>query len=219
MLKRLLKKLTPQVTPAKSNGVALVRKWELSPAASLGSAVRIKGIERELRAHLPFPARKSVRVAAGLVTLRMDENDAAFNEASARVSRALEDIEKLPVLPREIEDILTIAPRERLKWLKDGRLQSLGTRTVKMRGRSRKVTFHVYDPQHVEDVLSRDLAEVWREEDALETARNRKLGAGKAALTRAGKGVAKKAARRSKTLNHDAPLEGWLEFEAEGLLR
>jgi hypothetical protein len=111
-----------------------------------------------------------------------------FKAASAIISKTLDGIEDLPVLPREAEDILTILARERHKWLKDGRLRSVGTRTVKMRGRSKSVTFHVFDPRHIEDVLDRDLPTVWREQDAQEVAENRRRGARKAALTRAGKG-------------------------------
>lgn len=145
----------------------------------------------------------------------------AFQAASATISRTLEGIEALPVLPREAEDILAISARERHKWLKDGRLKSIGTRTVKMRGRSKAVTFHVFDPRHIEDILDRDLASAWREEDAREVTENRRRGAGKAALTRAGKREPK--ARSARSLGKDdAPpprLEGWDTFEAEGLLR
>ncbi|MER8444745.1 hypothetical protein NKH52_16255 [Mesorhizobium sp. M1066] len=49
---------------------------------------------------------------------------------------SLGTIEVLPILPREVEDILTISSRERHKWLKDERLQSIGSRTVKICGRS-----------------------------------------------------------------------------------
>lgn len=66
-------------------------------------------------------------------------------------------------------------------------MQSIGTRTVKMRGRSKAVTFHVFDPKHIEEVLDRDLPTIWREQDAEETAHNRRRGANKAARTRAAK--------------------------------
>ena len=72
------------------------------------------------------------------------------------MSAALEGIDKLPVLPREIEDILAIKTSERHRWLKDGRLASAGTRTVRLRGRARKITFHVFDPLAVEDLLTSD---------------------------------------------------------------
>jgi hypothetical protein len=61
-------------------------------------------------------------------------------------------------------------------------LQSAGTKTVKLHGRARNITFHVFDPQHVEDVLDRDLVTVWREQDAATAAENRRRAAGKAAM-------------------------------------
>ncbi len=119
--------------------------------------------------------------------LRVPEDDADDHVATADVvTRKLIVIEDLPVIPREIEDILSIKQAERHRWLKDGRLQSAGTRTVKLRGRARKITFHVFDPRFVEDVLDRNLPEVWREEDALAAAENRRRGAQKAALKKAG---------------------------------
>ncbi|QPC95120.1 hypothetical protein [Mesorhizobium sp. INR15] len=197
-------------------------EWPLAPAATLGSAVRAKGIERELRARLPWAVRTHLKAETGRIVLQMPEGEAeAFEIASVTISKTLQGIEDLPVLPREAEDILTILTRERHKWLKDGRLQSIGTRTVKMRGRSKAVTFHVFDPRYIEDVLDRDLSTVWREQDAVEVAENRRRGAGKAALTRAGKGKHKDMqGRRPRKDEGSRPrLEGWDDFEDEGLLR
>jgi hypothetical protein len=148
------------------------------------------------------------------------EDQSDFVRASETVSAALTDIENLPVIPREVEDILSISTAERHRWLKDGRLQSAGTRTVKLRGRARKITFHVFDPRHVEDVLDRDLATVWRDEDALASAENRRRAAARAALTRAGKIRSDSAPKTERV--HDtqaAKLKGWEEFEIQGLLR
>lgn len=208
--------------PGVGRTASVVAEWPLPPSATLGSALRLKGIEREIRARLPWVVRKFAKAETGRIVLRMLQTDAdAFQAASATISRTLEGVEALAVLPREAEDILTISARERHKWLKDGRLKSIGTRTVKMRGRSRSVTFHVFDPRHIEDILDRDLASAWREEDAQEVAENRRRGAGKAALTRAGKRERKARSPRNSGKN-DAPrpkLEGWDTFEAEGLLR
>jgi len=203
-----------------STARSLTAEWPLPPSATLGSAVRAKGIERELRVRLPWALRKHVKAETGRVSLQMLETEAdEFEAASAIISKTLEGIEDLPVLPREAEDILTVLARERHKWLKDGRLKSIGTRTVKMRGRSRTVTFHVFDPRHIEDVLDRDMPTVWREQDAQEVAENRRRGAGKAAATRAGKGTAKVARRARKEDGPSPNLEGWDAFENEGLLR
>ncbi|RWP92410.1 MAG: hypothetical protein EOR11_02930 [Mesorhizobium sp.] len=205
-----------------STSLSLIAEWPLPPSATLGSSVRTKGIEREIRARLPWAVRKYVKAETGRIALRMREDDAEeFEAASNKIAKILETIEVLPVLPREAEDILTISSRERHKWLKDGRLQSIGTRTVKMRGRSKAVTFHVFDPKHIEDILDRDLPSLWREEDAQQVTENRRRGAGKAALTRAGKGSEKVRGSGNNPRDDDPrpKLKGWDAFDDEGLLR
>ncbi|MEO9340746.1 hypothetical protein ABFT80_25365 [Mesorhizobium sp. SB112] len=191
-------------------------EWKLSPSATFGSSVRAKGILLEARAHLPEGVKKLLNLEAGVLILRIPEDaDEDFSTMSAIVSKIIKGAETLPVIPREVEDILTISTTERHRWLNDGRLQSAGTRTVKLRGRAKKITFHVFDPRHIEDVLDRDLATVWREEDALTAAENRRRAAGKAALTRA-----KKSGKGSQTSDmSDQKPQGWEEFESDGFLR
>jgi hypothetical protein len=210
----------------KNEAVARVEEWVLPASVTLGSSVRAHGMLLEMRARLPSAVKKALLVKGSILVLGMPENsDEAFASAAAIVSQALKGIEALPVIPREIEDILTISTTERHRWLKDGRLQSAGTRTVKLRGRAKKITFHVFDPRHVEDVMDRDLVTVWREDDAAKAAENRRRAAGKAALTRSGKGVPKpKAAapsspERSREKLPAPKLQGWEEFERDELLR
>ena len=207
----------------KDTSPQLEAEWPLPPSATLGSSVRAKGIEREIRARLPWVSRKYVTAEAGRVVLRIPQTEAIwFEGATTAIAEVLGRIDALPVLPREVEDILTISSRERLKWLADCRLRSIGTRTVKLRGRARAVTFHVFDPRQIEDVLDRDLPAVWREEDARELAESRRRAAGKAALTRAGKGGGKASAEAGKASGENAArteMEGWDAFAAEGLLR
>lgn len=199
-----------------------VAEWSLPAAATLGSSVRSHGILLEVRSKLPSTVKKSLSVVVSTLSLKMPEGqEAAFRSASAIVERVLVDIENLPVIPREIEDILTIKTTERHRWLKDGRLPSAGTRTVKLRGRARKITFHVFDPRRVEEILNSDLVATWREEDALTTAENRRKAAWKAKLARAEKTAQKaKPAPSSNLEDQDGhKLTGWAEFEREGLLR
>ncbi|MDQ0322050.1 hypothetical protein QO002_004256 [Pararhizobium capsulatum DSM 1112] len=139
------------------NDVELLKTWVLPPAATLGSAVRMKGILLEIRARLSPATKKSLELDGPELTLMMSTSEKAeFHAASAVVAKALADIETFPVIPRELEDILTIKTSERHRWLADGRLPSAGTRTVKLRGRTRKITFHVFDPTIVADILDRE---------------------------------------------------------------
>ncbi|RDL47895.1 hypothetical protein BLJAPNOD_05120 [Ensifer sp. M14] len=200
----------------------LIETWILSPAATLGSSVRAKGILLEIRARLPFPVRKSLDLKASVLTLALPTNsEDEFRAAKLAISKALEGIENLPIIPREIEDILTISTTERHRWLKEGRLPSAGTRTVKLRGRARKITFHVFDARLVEEMLNGDLVTIWREEDAQTAAENRRRAALKAKMTRSLKNKPK--ARSASEDNPDEglypKLRGWEEFDRDGLLR
>jgi hypothetical protein len=203
-------------------GAELTKEWTLPPAATLGSSVRAKGILLEIRARLPFVTRKSLDIMAGALILRLPEDsDEDFQAALAIVCRTLQGIESLPVLPRELEDILTISTTERHRWLKDGRLKSAGTRTVRLRGRAKKITFHVFDPATVEDLLDRDLVAAWREDDAATAAENRRRAAFKAKLTRSqtnGRNGASAVGGNDEECSRPK-LRGWAEFERDGPLR
>ncbi len=106
----------------------LVAVWMLPFAARLGSSIRSKGLYLEIRARLPVKVRKVSHGEGGRIALRMPHTASReFSAASAIIAKALEGIENLPVIPREIEDILGISSTERHRWLKDGRLPSAGT--------------------------------------------------------------------------------------------
>lgn len=145
----------------------------------------------------------------------------AFNAAATIVTKVVTEAAALPVIPREIEDILTIKTSERHRWLADGRLPSGGTRTVRLNGRARQITFHVFDPKVVEDLLDRGVVDEWRVEDAEAKAEKRRRTAYQAKLTRS---LKKKVAKRPTTSEDgsDDPalkLGGWEEFDVDGLLR
>ncbi|MGN6486745.1 MAG: hypothetical protein ACTHLT_02845 [Devosia sp.] len=202
---------------AENTDGELIETWSLPYPATLGSSVRSKGIFLEVRFRLPVRARKALAVKARQLTLRLPASEAeAFRDCSAKVSAALEGIENAPVLPREIEDILGIKATERHRWLKDGRLPSAGTRTVKLRGRTKKITFHVFDPRVVEAILDRDLVAQWREEDAERAAENRRRAVWKAKLTRSrNKGEVPKPDEQQPD-DERFQLRGWAEFERDG---
>jgi len=190
---------------------AFVETWTLSPTVTFGSSVRAKGILLEVRACLPVAVRRSLDVNGMALVLGMaKDSEHEFASASAAVTQALKGIENLPIIPREIQDILGISAGERHRWLKDGRLTSAGTRTVRLRGRARKITFHVFDPRMVEDLLSSDTLDTWREDDAIAAAENRRRAAWKAKLTRARKATPVEA---EGEVSSPEQLLGWAEFE------
>jgi hypothetical protein len=193
-------------TDAKGEAVAI---WRLPYSARLGSSVRSKGIFQFVRLRLPASARKSLNVKAGELTFTLSEDEDAEPLIEA-VSKALEGIEDRPILPREIEDILSIKSSERHRWLKDGRLPSTGTKTVKLRGRAKKITFHVFDPRVVEDLLDRDAVVEWREQDAIAAAERRRQAAWNRRKKRTEAGAALSAP--------ESRVEGWEELKRLGLL-
>lgn len=198
----------------------LVAAWTIPSAARLGSSVRSKGIFLEIRARLPAAAKKALSINAGELALRMPEDSVgAFADASSMVAKTLQDIENLPVIPREIEDILSIKSTERHRWLKDGRLPSAGTRTVKLRGRARKITFHVFDPKVVEDILNSDVIDAWREEDAERAAENRRRASSKRRLSQSAAAETGPPSSDNGGDEDRFKLRGWAEFERDGLLR
>jgi len=200
----------------------LIRTWPLTYPATLGSSVRAKGIFLEVRARLPEAAKRSIKFTSTELALRMPVDvEREFRAASDVVAKVLQGVETLPVIPREVQDILAITATERHRWLKDGRLPSAGTRTVKLRGRAKKITFHVFDPQLVEDVLDRDLVTNWREEDAATAAENRRRAVWKAKTSSSVKTVGEAESSLTKSIDENAApgLAGWEEFARHGLLR
>ncbi|MGV4796278.1 hypothetical protein [Rhizobium sp. F40D2] len=207
-------------TKAHSDDPELIKEWSLPVEATLGSAVRVKGILQEIRSRLAPAVRKSLDIQSGELTLVMPETSkTAFRATSSIVSESLQGIADLPIIPREIEDILGINSSERKRWLEDGRLPSAGTRTVRLQGRARRITFHVFDPRVVEDLLNRGAVDEWREEDASAKAENRRRAAYQAKLTRSlkKKQEVKEADPQAEDAAHG--LRGWDEFGSEGLLR
>lgn len=203
------------MTPPKPDPTAatdLIRAWTLPSAMTLGSTVRAKGILQEVQAHLPIALRQALKVAGSELTLRLPAgSEAEFARAIRTVETTLATAETQPVIPREIEDILAIKTSERHRWLKDGRLPSAGTRTVKLRGRARKITFHVFDPAVIADILDSDRVDQWREDDVLAAAENRRRAAWQRKLVKA-----KKAGKAPPPDDTSRPnLVGWQEFEGD----
>lgn len=124
----------------------------------------------------------------------------------------MDEAETLSVIPREIQDILTMKATERHRWLADGRLPSAGTRTVRLNGRARQSTFHVFDLKVVEELLNQGAIDEWRERDAEAKPEKKREAAYKAKLTRSLR--AKKATKVSRTDpgGSATSLRGWDVF-------
>lgn len=205
----------------KKNEIEFLSTWTLPSKATLGSSVRAHGILLEMRARLPVTSKKSLVLESGELVLAMAADaKCEFNAAVGIVSAAMKEIETLPVIPCEIQDILTIKPGERHRWLADGRLPSAGTRTVRLAGRARQITFHVFDPKVVEELLDSGAVDEWREDDIAAAAENRRRAAYKAKLTRSlKKGPDTVSSPAAKSDITTTKLSDWEEFDRDGLLR
>lgn len=66
----------PKTTKKKErDDPELIREWSLPVAATLGSAVRVKGILQEIRSRLPSAVRKSLDMQSSALTLVRDFQD------------------------------------------------------------------------------------------------------------------------------------------------
>jgi len=98
----------------EKNDIELIRSWTLSPATTMGSSVRAKGILQELQSRVPSAAKRSLALDGSEVILAMPSSEkAVFRAAAADVTETMADAEKLPVIPREIQDILGMKASER----------------------------------------------------------------------------------------------------------
>jgi hypothetical protein len=93
--------------PSPPDPTDLIKTWTLPFAATLGSSIRAVGIFLEVRARLPAAARKALTIKARELTLRLPQSASVdFAKLVGRITAELDGIESLPLLPREIEDIL-----------------------------------------------------------------------------------------------------------------
>ncbi|MBP1849329.1 hypothetical protein J2Z17_000750 [Rhizobium halophytocola] len=188
---------------------------------TMGSSVRAKGILQEIQARLPSAFKKAISLDGVDLVLAMSADEkTAFNAALSVIAKAMDEAPTLPVIPREIQDILGMKTSERHRWLADGRLPSAGTRTVRLAGRARQITFHVFDPKVVEDLLDRGAVDEWRVEDAEAKAEKRRNAAYQAKLTRLARKSSKPSKKRGNDVDEPASrLRGWEDFDIDGLLR
>lgn len=99
----------------------------------------------------------------------------------------------------------------------NGRIPSAGTRTVRLAGRAKQITFHIFDPRVLEDLLDRGRVDQWREEDVAAAAENRRRAAYKAKLTRSLRtGSTSESPSGTGPDEASGKLAGWEEFGRDG---
>jgi hypothetical protein len=126
--------------------------------------------KEQICAFLGLPARTAERKAALVARLSMAlENDA---ETKARFFEVF--VEEMAVEPWELEKLLGCAATERKRWVSDGKLVPLATRSVWKSGK--ELVYPVFDRRDVANITPELLAR-FREEHASLVAVRRKTGA------------------------------------------
>ncbi len=124
-----------------------------------------------------------------------------FSSTAATITKALEGIEAAGH-SRAKSGHPGYFRSEKASTLAEGRpsTERRSLLAVRLSGRARQITFHVFDPRVVEDLLDRAVVDEWREKDAAAAAENRRQAAYKAKLTRSLKKAAKASRASKKTL-------------------
>jgi hypothetical protein len=183
---------------------------DISETCSSGPAepawmVALKQIEEQAETALDLPAGNTIQVPEHLSTLLSKVQICAFlglptkmNEPKAALVQRLRTLlevdqrakarffdvfaQELAVEPWELETLLGCSTTERKRWLADGKLTPLTTRSVFKSGR--ELVYPVFDRRSIQRLTQEDIAG-WRAEHAALVAMRRKTGAQKASWRRA----------------------------------
>ncbi len=182
---------------------------DISETCSSGPAepawmVALKQIEEQAETALDLPAGNTIQVPEHLSTLLSKVQICAFlglptkmNEPKAALVQRLRTLlevdqrakarffdvfaQELAVEPWELETLLGCSTTERKRWLADGKLTPLTTRSVFKSGR--ELVYPVFDRRSIQRLTQEDIAG-WRAEHAALVAMRRKTGAQKASWRR-----------------------------------
>lgn len=139
----------------------------ISESLTLGSVRR----EQQLRSHVLVCFRRlngnrafcdGRAVRAWLDRSRLAE----MADLLTRLDEHIDEYLLAPVYPRVVEEILKISARERIRWTKDGRLETSGRGSFSCGPRS--VHFPRYPVRHIEMLAGQaETISAWRDADAL----------------------------------------------------
>jgi hypothetical protein len=114
--------------------------------------------------------------------------------------------QELAVEPWELETLLGCSTTERKRWVADGKLTPLTTRSVIKSGR--ELVYPVFDRRSIQHLTQQDI-ERWRAEDAALVAMRRKTGARKASARR----VQNEQARQNEFAMVEGVFSEWEQHE------
>src|SRR5712692_418118 len=207
---------------------------DISETRSSGPAepawmVVLKQVEEQAETAMDLPVGDTIKVPEHLSTLlskmqicaflglptKTNESKAALVqrlctilEADQRAKARFFDVfaQELAVEPWELETLLGCSKTERKRWLADGKLTPLTTRSVFKSGR--ELVYPVFDRRSIQRLTQEDI-EGWRAEHAALVAMRRKTGAQKASSRR----VQNKQARQNEFAMVESVFSEWEQHE------
>lgn len=143
---------------------ALIITYQRSIEDHLGLHMR----ERELRDRLRSSLKKLGRVTRPpseyyVILIHSVESMSGFSAFMEALEARIDMIARRPFTSRNVEEILSISARERLRWTKDGRLLPSGSETFR---RGQKVTTTNYAVKTISHLAENPhIIDDWREQD------------------------------------------------------
>lgn len=119
-------------------------------------------VGRLIRRHEPTDLKiRAAQVLAAFDTATQDD----LQNLMADIDRCIDVFKKAKLHPRVVDEILGITPRERLRWIKDGRLPISGSGSLR-RGRQ-DIRFPLHPPDKIAAIARcPELIAGWRMRDA-----------------------------------------------------
>lgn len=172
---------------------------------TLNSATRAKDALYKVRSRFKKHRWEFVETDNEISTFHPHSNSKKCVEVIVTLENELDEFFGSALGPLTVEEVLGITARERLKWLKDGRLATVGTESFKKNGIT--ITYHVHALETIKAITPKMIIK-WREDDKSSTTIARQKGAQKAVQTRSKNSDIRKSVRGSiEKTARDAALE------------
>jgi hypothetical protein len=147
------------------NHAKIVVSYELTWPMTLGSKTREKDLRRRFKARLQRWSPQKVLDTGAIISAcwaTADVEQAKF--AIEYLDHMLEAFRKERLIPKIVEEVLSISSQERRRWIKDGRLPKSGTGHFK-KGKT-AFQFYLHSPDEIAKLAARpEIIAEWRAAD------------------------------------------------------
>lgn len=136
-------------------------------AVTFGSANRVNEILRDIKRLLKRRGWMSI-TSDGAIAARIPDVAKLLAEFLRDADKAIDKIAARQLHPREVEALLSITARERIRWTKDGRLPTSGRGSFR---RGQMIEFSTYSPKAMMELAdSPGKVASWRASDRMSDA-------------------------------------------------